>query len=107
MSSEAQADRDLSVRHVVVRGRVQGVGFRAWTEMIALERGLQGWVRNRRDGTVEAVFAGETSAVEAMLAACRRGPPGARVDVLEEQHAGVSALDQRHAGERFSVLPTS
>jgi acylphosphatase len=106
MSGEAQAHRDLVIRHVVVRGRVQGVGFRAWTEVAALERGLEGWVRNRRDGSVEAVFAGEGAAVEAMLSACWRGPPGARVDALEEQHANASALDQCRSGERFSVLPT-
>ncbi|MGB6967308.1 MAG: acylphosphatase, partial [Xanthobacteraceae bacterium] len=52
-------------RHVVVRGRVQGVGYRAWTEYTALTRGLKGWVRNRRDGSVEAVFIGEDEAVEA------------------------------------------
>lgn len=104
--SSTEKGREFVVRLVVVRGRVQGVGFRAWTEMTARERGLEGWVRNRRDGSVEAVFAGEAARVEAMLAACRRGPPAARVDELQEQHAGIAALDQRHAGERFSVLPT-
>ena len=68
------------VRHVVIRGRVQRVGYRAWTEHMALQRGLEGWVRNRPDGTVEAVFAGPASVVEAMIEACRRGPPGAQVD---------------------------
>ena len=47
-----------AIRHVVIRGRVQGVGYRAWTEYTALDHGLEGWVRNRRDGAVEAVFAG-------------------------------------------------
>ncbi len=100
------AHEDLMVRHMLVRGRVQGVGFRAWTELTALQRGLGGWVRNRRDGAVEAVFVGEASAVEAMLTACRRGPPGARVDALEEHVAAADLLDQRHPGEHFSVLPT-
>ena len=104
MSGDAQDG--LMVRHVTVRGRVQGVGFRAWTELAALERGLGGWVRNRRDGSVEALFAGEAVAVEAMLAACRRGPPGARVDVLEEHASGADLLGERHPGEHFSVLPT-
>lgn len=69
--------------HAVIRGRVQGVGFRAWTEREAERRGLAGWVRNRRDGTVEAVFAGDASSVAAMLGACRQGPSGARVDGIE------------------------
>jgi acylphosphatase len=100
------APEGLIVRHVIVRGRVQGVGFRAWTELTALKRGLGGWVRNRRDGSVESVFAGEALAVDAMLAACRRGPPGARVDALEERAAGADMLGERHPGEHFSVLPT-
>ena len=62
--------------HVTIRGRVQGVGFRAWTELTALERGLEGWVRNRRDGSVEALFVGSADAVAAMVAACRHGPRG-------------------------------
>lgn len=70
-----------SVR-VTISGRVQAVGFRAWTERQATARGLSGWVCNRRSGTVEAVFAGEAEAVEAMLAAARIGPPGARVDAV-------------------------
>ena len=56
------------IRHVVIRGRVQGVGFRAWTEYTTLERGLQGWVRNRRDGAVEALFAGPPDVVAAARA---------------------------------------
>lgn len=60
---------DVIVR-VVIRGRVQGVGFRAWTEGIAAERELEGWVRNRRDGSVEAVFGGTQAAVRAPV------PPG-------------------------------
>ena len=67
----------------VVSGKVQGVWFRAWTVEAALARGLRGWVRNRADGTVEAVLAGEEGAVEAMLAALRDGPPLARVAHLE------------------------
>ena len=68
------------IRHVVFRGRVQGVGFRACVEDMAARPGVAGWVRNRRDGTVEAVFAGDAKAVEATIAACRKGPDGARVD---------------------------
>lgn len=65
--------------HAVVEGRVQGVGYRAWTRREALARGLRGWVRNRRDGAVEAVFAGDAAAIDAMLPALREGPPSSRV----------------------------
>jgi acylphosphatase len=92
--------------HVLVRGRVQGVGYRAWTEDTALGRGLQGWVRNRRDGAVEAVFVGPPVAVADMIAACRQGPPGARVDTVDQREADSADLALRRAGERFSVLPT-
>jgi acylphosphatase len=72
---------------VVVHGRVQGVWFRGWTVDQARARGLDGWVRNRRDGTVEALFSGEDAAVEAMVAACRTGPPAARVVGIERHLA--------------------
>ena len=73
-------DDPTIVRHVVIHGRVQGVGYRAWTEQIAIERGLAGWVRNRRDGSVEANISGSAEAVATMIAWCREGPPGASVD---------------------------
>lgn len=92
--------------HVSVRGRVQGVGYRAFVEREALTRGVEGWVRNRRDDTVEAVFAGAPEIIEAVLAACRRGPYAARVDVLDERQATSAEFDLRRAGEMFSVLPT-
>lgn len=67
---------------VTISGRVQGVGFRAWTQRRAVARGLSGWVCNRRDGSVEAVFSGAGEAVAAMLAESRLGPRGARVDAI-------------------------
>jgi len=91
-------------RLVVIRGRVQGIGYRVWTEYTALERGVQGWVRNRRDGTVEALFAGPAEAVAAMIEACRQGPPGARVDAIDQREADPSVLALRRRGELFSVL---
>ena len=94
------------IRHVTIHGQVQRVGYRAWTEHMALERGLEGWVRNRTDGSVEAVFAGAAPAVEAMIEACRCGPPGARVDHIDQREAGVEDMALRRAGERFSVLMT-
>jgi acylphosphatase len=69
---------------LVIAGRVQGVWFRGWTVEEAGLRGLSGWVRNRRDGTVEAVFAGSPTAVDAMIEACWRGPPAASVHHVEQ-----------------------
>jgi acylphosphatase len=70
-----------------ITGRVQGVGFRAWTEQAAQRLGLSGWVRNRRDGSVEAVLAGETSEVDEMLTMCWQGPPAAKVDGVSVEDA--------------------
>ena len=92
--------------HVTIHGRVQGVGFRAFIERQAQERALDGWVRNREDGSVEAVFAGPAAAVDEVLAACRRGPEGARVegiDLREEEAAGLIP-SSRSSG--FYVMPT-
>jgi acylphosphatase len=94
------------MRHVAIRGRVQGVGFRAWTEVAALEHGLEGWVRNRRDGAVEALFAGPEEIVLTMVEACRQGPPGARVDAVDQRDGTAEDLKLRRPGQLFSVLPT-
>jgi acylphosphatase len=95
-----------AIRRVTIRGRVQGVGFRAWTEHEAQRRALEGWARNRRDGSVEAVFAGPPDTVADMIEACRRGPPMSRVDALDAHDANLNDLGQRRAGETFSLLPT-
>jgi len=87
--------------HVRIEGRVQGVGYRAFVEMRAAELGLTGWVRNRRDGSVEAVLQGSPDAVEAVLDACRAGPPASRVARLDIIGEGVGAFDG------FDVLPTA
>ena len=71
---------DRKIVHALISGTVQGVWFRAWTVQEAQARGLDGWVRNRRDGRVEAVFAGPPARVDEMLIACRSGPPAAEVD---------------------------
>lgn len=73
---------ELRARHVIVRGRVQGVGFRDAMRDAAMEAGVTGWVRNRRDGTVEAVIQGTSGAVDSMLQWCRRGPPAAHVTAV-------------------------
>jgi len=95
-----------AIRHVTIGGRVQGVGYRAWVEEQAMSRGLDGWVRNRRDGSVEAAFSGPDDVVEDMITACRRGPISARVDVVRVEDGNSDLLHLRRAGERFSVLPT-
>jgi acylphosphatase len=94
------------VRHVVVRGRVQGVGYRMWTEDLAERLGLEGWVRNRRNGNVEAVFAGPEQAVAAAIEACRTGPRGARVEAVDVEEGDASLLQQRE-GARFALLRTA
>jgi acylphosphatase len=87
-----------------MHGRVQGVGFRAFVEREALKRGLEGWVRNRRDGSIEAVLAGNADAVAAMIEACRRGPHSARVDALDQRAGSEDDLKPRAPGDLFSVL---
>jgi acylphosphatase len=94
------------IRHVTVRGRVQGIGYRAWTEDKAILLGLDGWVRNRRDGSVEAVFAGPADVVEQMVAECRRGPITSRVDAVDVSAAGVDMLKLRGNAAGFATLPT-
>ena len=91
--------------HVMLRGRVQGVGYRAWCAREAEGRGLLGFARNRRSGAVEAVFAGPPEVVEAMLAACRSGPASARVDEMLVHEVSDAAL-AAGGRDRFTVLET-
>jgi acylphosphatase len=95
-----------AIQQVMIRGRVQGVGYRAWVEEQARVSKLEGWVRNRRDGSVEALFAGPPMVVAEMVALCRHGPPSARVESVTRETADERQLKLRHEGERFSVLPT-
>lgn len=74
-------------RRLRIHGRVQGVFYRGWTVNAAEALGLDGWVRNRMDGTVEVLAAGPSAAVEVLIAACRNGPPAARVDLVEVEEA--------------------
>lgn len=89
-----------------IRGRVQGVGFRDFVQREADTLGLDGWVRNRRDGSVEAVVRGEKKLVERLLGRCHEGPAASRVDAVKIYGTERSALDLRPAGEKFAVLPT-
>lgn len=95
------------IRHIMVRGRVQGVGYRAFVEREALALGLEGWVRNRRDGTVEALFAGEAEVIDMMIVSCRRGPYAARVDQIDQRIGSPADFRLRRSGDVFSVLPTA
>ena len=89
------APRTVRIR---INGRVQGVGFRYWMEDEARELGVTGWVRNRRDGSVEAVLSGDAALVEEMLARCRQGPPAARVGdvaILAENDESFAVFEIR------------
>ena len=95
-----------AVVHVIIRGRVQGVGYRAFVEDEAVTRGLEGWVRNRQDGSVEAVFAGPAEKVAMMIAGCGSGPRSAQVEGIDQKEGTRELLAQRRLGQKFSVLMT-
>jgi acylphosphatase len=89
-------------RRLQVYGRVQGVAYRAWTVQTAQALGVRGWVRNRRDGSVEALLVGAEAAVARLIEACRRGPPAAqvaRIDISDPGPSGTIA--------DFRQLPTA
>jgi acylphosphatase len=94
-----------TIRHVVFQGRVQGVGFRAFVQDVALGHAVEGWVRNRRNATVEALFAGDAAAVERTIATCRKGPRVACVDGADVRDANADELALR-GDDNFAVLPT-
>lgn len=97
MSGDAHGSIRVA-RLVRITGRVQGVCYRAWTCDEALARGLAGWVRNRRDGSVEALFAGPEHPVQDMIKACEAGPPAARVAAVEASDAddpGIAGFQLR------------
>jgi acylphosphatase len=87
---------------LTITGRVQGVGFRDWTMATARRHGLTGWVRNRRDGAVEALIVGDDAAVGEMIEACQRGPSMARVDAVDVEPVDLDVLP-----EGFTQLPTA
>lgn len=96
----------LVVKRAVFRGRVQGVGFRDFVERQAQKHAIEGWVRNRSDGSVEAVFTGTAADVEAAIAACRVGPRSGRVDSVDVTDASAGELSLRPDGAAFAVLAT-
>jgi acylphosphatase len=85
----SEATTETKAVLVRIEGRVQGVWYRGWTVQEAIRRGLAGWVRNRTDGSVEALFAGPKPAVDAMVEACWQGPPAARVSNLVSRPADM------------------
>jgi acylphosphatase len=87
---------------LAVTGEVQGVGYRDWAMQVARRLGLSGWVRNRLDGSVEILIAGDDVAVGQMIEACRRGPRAARVDAVD-----VEPLDLDVLPEGFTRRPTA
>ena len=86
---------------LTITGRVQGVGFRDWAMATARRLGLTGWVRNRRDGAVEALIVGDETAVGQMIKACQRGPSMARVEAVD-----VDPVDLDILPDGFTQLPT-
>ena len=87
---------------LAITGRVQGVGYRDWALATAQRLGLSGWVRNRADGSVEALVVGDDEAVGRMIEACRRGPSLARVDAVD-----VEPIDLDVLPSGFTRLPTA
>ena len=95
-STKLEPRRSVQLR---IEGNVQGVGFRNWTQRLAGQLVLAGWVRNRRDGSVEVVFSGAAAAVDEALKRCRVGPRSAKV-------TSVAVIDeQAPVVEGFDVLP--
>jgi acylphosphatase len=81
----------MNAKRLVIAGEVQGIGYRDWMVAKARELGVSGWVRNRRDGTVEALIAGEVASVEELARLCRRGPRMAQVSSISEELAEAPA----------------
>jgi len=87
---------------LTIKGRVQGVGYRDWAMTTGRRLGLAGWVRNLRDGAVEALIVGDETAVGTMIEACRKGPAMARVDAIDIEPVDLDILPSG-----FTQLPTA
>lgn len=96
---------EIMAVHLKIQGRVQRVFFRKWLTDEATARGVRGWVRNRADGSVEAVLSGEMSAVRDLVKICHHGPPKARVDRVVQIPGEYQPTDEDF-GETFKQLPT-
>jgi acylphosphatase len=97
----------MAAVRLVVRGRVQGVGFRHFVAAEAEAHGLRGWVRNRRDGAVEALLVGSEDTIAVFTEVVVRGPGSARVEQLVAEKGDEKELSLRQPGEAFSILPTA
>ena len=97
----------LTIRHVVVRGRVQGVGYRAWTEDTAILTASTAGCATGATARSRRCSRGRAEAVDGMIEACRRGPESARVDAVDVFEAGPAELALRRGEDGFSVLPTA
>ncbi|MEF3367028.1 acylphosphatase [Methylocystis sp. 9N] len=95
---------ERQIVRLIIEGRVQGVGYRAFLIREALALELAGWTRNRRDGSVEAVAVGSRAALDALIDAARRGPRLARVEIVREEPADEAALVQ-FRGAGFVLAP--
>src|SRR5260370_4942880 len=95
------------IKRLTIRGVVQKIGFRVWTERKALRLGLDGWVRNRLDGSVEVLVAGPPPAVAELIEQCRNGPPLARVASVAIQEAAELHLGRRPPGGAVPLPPTA
>lgn len=91
--------------HLSIKGKVQGVGYRAFVEQKAKLLGLEGWVRNRQDGSVEAVVAGDADSVDDLVRNCHEGPAACSVSAVDPSETNEEMLAMRER-EKFAVLPT-
>lgn len=105
-NAEREGAEGETIVRMIVRGRVQGVGYRAFVLSRAEAYGVAGWVRNRRNGDVEAVLAGPAGAVKALCEICREGPPRAAVATLDISPADHSELSDTNTQESFVLRPT-
>ncbi len=97
-------DQEGIASHLRIQGKLQGVFFRRWVVQEATRRGIRGWVRNRADGSVEAVLSGETAAVRGMVKACQQGPPAAEVSEVAQTPSETHPTEDDF-GETFRQLP--
>ena len=88
------SNEEREVKRLRIRGTVHGVGYRVWVEREALALGLKGWVRNRRDGSVEVIAGGPPAAVAQLIERCRSGPPLAKVDAIDLPRHRINGEDR-------------
>lgn len=100
------AGEDREIKRLTIKGTVQRIGMRVWIERQAIGLGLEGWVRNRRDGSVEVLLAGSPPAMAAMIEHCWDGPPLAKIQSIDVEEATALDLGHRRPGEGFSLIPT-